>query len=108
MNYSSARKVDAPEGDAPRNYAGLTEAAMYTGRTRDRQTAELASKPEAQLRTPEQQAADYYLALHHQREAEAEAERQRRVASGKIVDAQQRRIAEAIAEAKARKSEDGR
>ncbi|HEY1659979.1 MAG TPA: hypothetical protein VGG14_16620 [Candidatus Sulfotelmatobacter sp.] len=68
-------------------------------------------KPEAQPRTPEQQIADYYLALHHQREAEADADRLAKEKAGRIVDAQQRRIAEAIAEAKAiarKKSEDGR
>ena len=66
-------------------------------RTRDRQAVE-ATKPEvARLRTPEQQAADAELARWKQREAEKAAEKSRAYATSRIVNAQERRIAEARA-----------
>jgi hypothetical protein len=106
------RKHDAanPEGTVHREVTSSASVQYEVGafiRTRDRQAVE-ATKPEvARLRTPEQQAADAELARWKQRQAEKAAEEARLYASGKKVDAQQRRIAEAIAEAKAAKSSGG-
>jgi hypothetical protein len=102
MHYSSARKVDAPEGDEPRHYAGLTEAATYNTSVRGRQLVAEATKPEAtRPQTASQLAAKQGLAEFNRRQAEKTAAEARAFATGKKVDAYQRKIAEAIAEAKA-------
>jgi hypothetical protein len=86
MHYSSARKVDAPEGDEPRHYAGLTEAATYNTSVRGRQLVAEAMKPEAtRPQTASQLAAKQGLADWHKRRADDEADRLAKVASGRIV-----------------------
>jgi hypothetical protein len=64
-NYSRARYVDAPEGDAPRGSEGLTGCATYNERTRDRMVAEDAMNPEPpRPKTAEQLAGEAGLAMH--------------------------------------------
>lgn len=91
MNYSSARHVDAPAGDERRSYAGLTEAATYSERTRDRVQSAEASRPEAlRPKSPEQIAGEAGLAMRERWAAEARAaeqEKSRRRTERAAVDA---------------------
>lgn len=80
--FSSARHVDAPEGDLPRGSEGLTGCATYNERTRDRMAAEQACKPESlRPRTESELAGEAGLAMHERWAREAKAAEQVKIAA---------------------------
>ena len=104
QNADRKQLESAPEAEASQyTRSGLTgdayENAAYRS-VRDRQVID-ANKPAGAPLSPETRLSDLYLAQHNQRLAETAAKEAEAYATGKKVNAQERRIAEAIAEAKA-------
>lgn len=92
MNYSRARRVDAPEGDPPRNREGMTgglEGALF--RTRGRQSAKLHPVEAAKPRDP---VAVMYEEMHARWDTEKAANEAADVADRQERDAIQKRFEE--------------
>ena len=77
--YSQARHVEAPDGDLPRGSEGLTGAAVYTERVRDRMQAAEASKPDAAR--PRDPVAEMWFEMHERWAREAKAAEQVKIAA---------------------------
>jgi hypothetical protein len=94
--FSSARHVNAPDGDLRRGSEGLTGAAIYTERVRDRQAAEQASKPEAlRPKTDAELAGEAGLAEYdriQERKAREEQARLDKIAARKAVEALEKKL----------------
>jgi hypothetical protein len=97
--------VANPEGTVHREVTSSASCdfgnADSFSRVRDRLSLAAEMKPEARPKTDAELVADASLADYHKRQAEKVQEEARAFATGKKVDAYQRKIAEAIAEAKA-------
>jgi len=96
MNYSSARHVEAPEGDLRRGSEGLTEAATYNTSVRGRQIVAEVSKPDAARPNTERElAGEAGLAMRERwaREAkETEQVKLRRRTERAAVDALKKKL----------------